>query len=127
MLDVGTGSGYQAAVLAHLGCEVHSVERVPELATQAQVRLTRLGYGVHVHTGDGSLGLEAHAPYDAIVVAAAPRRVPDALMDQIADGGRIVIPVGDELDQELIVLERRGSRFVRTRDCRVLFVPLISG
>lgn len=125
VLDVGTGSGYQAAVLASLGADVVSIERVPELAASAADRLARLGYAVEVVVGDGHRGWPARAPYDRIVVAAAPERVPDALLDQLhRDGGRLVIPVGSEDDQELLVLERDGDRFTRKRLFQVLFVPL---
>ncbi len=127
VLDVGTGSGYQAAVLAELGAEVWSVERIPALSQSAAERLARLGYSVRCHVGDGHQGWAAGAPYQGIVVGAAPDRVPDALLDQLAVGGRLVIPVGDELDQELIVMTRTARGFVRKRQFAVLFVPLVRG
>ena len=94
VLDVGTGSGYAAAVLAELAAEVHTIERIPELAETARASLAAAGYErVAVHVGDGSLGLAEHAPFDAISVAAAAPEVPPALWDQLADGGRIALPL----------------------------------
>src|SRR3972149_5336361 len=102
VLEVGTGSGYQAAVLAELAAEVHSVERVQALAERARETLDAAGYGlVRVHVGDGSLGLPEHAPYAGIVVAAAAPEVPQALYDQLAPGGRLVVPVGGARGQEV--------------------------
>ena len=108
VLEVGTGSGYQAAVLAEMGCRVTSVERVPELAATARVRLARLGYGdrVEVRVGDGSTGLPGEAAWPFILVAAAAPRVPEALTDQLADRGRLVIPVGLRYEQVLVLVER---------------------
>src|SRR5829696_3708326 len=105
VLDIGTGSGYQAAVLAELGAEVHTVERIPELAKRARERLERAGYGsVHVHVGDGSLGLPEHAPFDAIVVAAAAPDMPASLYEQLVPRGRLVVPVGGPEGQRLEVI-----------------------
>jgi protein-L-isoaspartate(D-aspartate) O-methyltransferase len=126
VLDIGTGSGYQAAVLAELGAEVHTVERIPELARRARESLERAGYStVSVHFGDGSLGLREHAPYDAIVVAAAAPAMPDALYDQLREGGRLVVPVGGPGGQRLEVVLRspEGPRVSRSVPCR--FVPLV--
>lgn len=126
VLEVGTGSGYQAAVLAEIVAEVWTIERHPELAEQARRVLNDLGYrNVHVVMGDGSLGLPEHAPYDAIIVTAAAPRTPGPLLDQLEDGGRMVIPVGDRALQQLRVIRRRGQEFVETDvlDCR--FVPLV--
>ena len=104
VLDVGTGSGYQAAILAELAREVVTIERRPELADAARERLGRLGYfNVCVVVGDGSIGREEGGPYDAILVAAASPRVPESLKRQLADGGRLVIPVGSPVEQFLIV------------------------
>ena len=126
VLDVGTGSGYQAAVLAELASEVHSIERIPELAAAAAERLAALDYcNVQVHVGDGSLGWPQAAPFDAILVAAASPTVPAELGDQLAEGGRLVIPVGGGLDQELVVITRDGERFRRRPLCPARFVPLI--
>jgi len=126
VLEVGTGSGYQAAVLAELATEVWTIERHPELADRARRLLDDLGYRtVVVVVGDGSLGLPAHAPYDAVIVTAAAPHTPAPLLEQLADGGRLVIPVGGRNVQQLRLIRRRGSEFVETDvlDCR--FVPLV--
>ena len=126
VLDVGTGSGYAAAVTAHLVAEVVSIERVPELAERAAAVLEDLGHDVEVVTGNGYEGWAARAPYDAIVVAAAPPEIPGALTDQLADGGRLVIPVGARGSvQKLVVVQRHGDRLERTTHSRVRFVPLV--
>lgn len=127
VLDVGTGSGYQAAVLAELGCLVTSIERDPALARDARQRLATLGYGdrVTVAAGDGTLGVPDGAPWDGIVVAAAAPEVPDALRNQLGDGRRLVIPVGTRREQQLLVVERHGSEWVERSDGPCVFVPLI--
>ncbi len=126
VLDVGTGSGYQAAVLAELGAEVWGVEIIPEHAEAASQRLARLGYEkAHVRHGDGWKGWPEHAPYDAIIVAAAPAEVPKALIDQLAIGGRLVIPVGTKWHQELRVITRTRAGTSERRVIPVLFVPLV--
>jgi protein-L-isoaspartate(D-aspartate) O-methyltransferase len=126
VLDVGTGSGYAAAVTARLVAEVVSVERVPELAARAADVLADLGLDVEVEVGDGHEGWPARAPYDAIVVAAAPTDVPSALTEQLVDGGRLVLPVGGRHRvQELVVVRRRGDTLERTVHDRVRFVPLV--
>jgi protein-L-isoaspartate(D-aspartate) O-methyltransferase len=129
VLDVGTGSGYQAAVLAELAREVHSIERIPALAERARAALDTAGYGdrVHVHVGDGTLGLPAHAPFGGIAVAAAAPDVPEALVEQLEVGGRLVVPVGGRWEQLLEVVDRTpsGRTVTRTVPCR--FVPLVSG
>jgi protein-L-isoaspartate(D-aspartate) O-methyltransferase len=127
VLEIGAGSGYQTALLAELASQVFAVERYASLAETAQKTLERLGYrNAKIVTGDGSLGLSEAAPYDAIIVSAAAPRIPQALMDQLAVGGRLLIPVG-EADQQVLQLVRRhadGSTTVRTLEgCR--FVPLI--
>jgi protein-L-isoaspartate(D-aspartate) O-methyltransferase len=128
VLDVGTGSGYQAAVLAELAAEVHSIERIPELAEGARAALDDAGYGrVEVHLGDGTLGLAEHAPYDAIAVAAATRELPDPLWAQLRDGGRIVLPLGSRRWQQLCVLERGADGPVLLARLPVRFVPLVAG
>jgi protein-L-isoaspartate(D-aspartate) O-methyltransferase len=126
VLDVGTGSGYQAAVLAELGAEVVGIERIAALAEQARVALGAAGYPeVAVHVGDGTLGLLELAPFDAIAVAAAAPRPPAALVAQLAAGGRLVVPVGSRRDQrlEVVVRTERGAEVVRSVPCR--FVPLV--
>lgn len=127
VLDVGTGSGYQAAVLAEIGAQVWSVERIPSLAATARSTLDAAGYGaVSVHVADGREGWPAEAPYDAILVAAATERVPEPLLDQLAVEGRLVIPVGDEHHQELVVFQRMPwGEITRHALMRVLFVPLV--
>jgi len=122
VLDVGTGSGYQAAVLAELAAEVHSIERIPALAERAQAVL---GGRVHVHVGDGCRGLPGHAPFAAIAVAAAAPRLPEALYEQLEPRGRLVVPVGSRWEQRLqtIVRTPEGPTVLRTVPCR--FVPLI--
>jgi protein-L-isoaspartate(D-aspartate) O-methyltransferase len=126
VLDVGTGSGYQAAVLAELAREVVSIERVPELAASARATLDAAGYGeIEVVTGDGTLGVPNRAPFDAIAVAAAAPELPAALYEQLVPGGRIVVPVGDRRGQrlELVVRSPEGPAVLRTMPCR--FVPLL--
>jgi len=126
VLDVGTGSGYQAVILAELAAEVHTIERHPELAESAEKRLASLGYeNVRVHTGDGTQGYAPCAPYDRILVAAAAPAVPRPLLDQLTDGGRLVIPVGSRFSQRLEVWERVGDDFQKESDIGVVFVPLV--
>jgi protein-L-isoaspartate(D-aspartate) O-methyltransferase len=125
VLEVGTGSGYQAAVLGMLATEVHTVEVIPELARQAEKTLGELGYmQVHVHTGDGSIGWPEAAPYSKILVAAAAPEVPQALFDQLGEGGRLVIPVGSRSLQQLEAWRRIGREFIRQVSLQVCFVPL---
>ncbi len=127
VLDIGTGSGYQAAVLARLVKRVYSIEIVPELASTARERLAALGYAnVEVITGDGWAGLPAHAPFDGILVAAAPPEVPGALLDQLAVGARLVIPVG-QWEQDLRVFERTREGIDERTVFGVRFVPLVHG
>ena len=130
MLEVGTGSGYQAALLAHLVQDVHTVENIPELAESAEERLERLGYqNLHAYTGDGYYGVPEPAPYDAIVVTAAANQVPPPLIQQLKPGGRMVIPVGGGFAlQHLMLVEKDLDGRVRTRQTLpVRFVPLTRG
>lgn len=124
VLDVGTGSGYQAAVLAAMGAEVYGIEIIEPLATEAAARLTRLGHAATVRAGDGFRGWPEHAPFAAIVVAAAPSEIPQALTEQLAVGGRLVLPVGDRFRQELVVVTRTAQGFQRERVIPVAFVPM---
>jgi protein-L-isoaspartate(D-aspartate) O-methyltransferase len=128
VLEIGTGSGYAAAVVSRIAAEIHSTERLATLAEAARLRLKGLGYvNIHVHVGDGSLGLPGHAPYDAIVVTAGAPWVPEALKQQLAPGGRLVIPVGNHIDlQELVRVRRVGEKeYTSERLIGVRFVPLI--
>jgi protein-L-isoaspartate(D-aspartate) O-methyltransferase len=125
VLEVGTGSGYQAAVLAELAREVYTIELEPELAARAKRDLERLGYAnVHTRTGDGYRGWPEVAPFDAILVTAAPDHVPPALESQLKRGGRLVIPVGDSGDQELWLFTKTERGLERQRLMPVRFVPL---
>lgn len=126
VLDVGTGSGYQAAVIAACGTRVVSIERIPELAEQAAARLARLDLDVEVVVGDGSLGYPPQAPYDAVAVGAAAPRVPPALLEELAPGGRLVVPVAAGEEGEQLVRVRRNGEAFTSQDlgpCR--FVPLV--
>ena len=128
VLDVGTGSGYAAAVLAELAAEVHTIERIPALAEAARAALNAAGYErVEVHVGDGALGVPDHAPFDAIAVAAAAPEVPQALWEQLSEGGRIAIPLIGRHLQHLRVLERtaHGPRLLASIPAR--YVPLVHG
>jgi protein-L-isoaspartate(D-aspartate) O-methyltransferase len=129
VLDVGTGSGYQAAVLAELAAEVHTIERIPQLAEAARANLAAAGYEdrVHLHVGDGTRGLPECAPFAAIAVAAAALEAPPALYDQLDPRGRLVVPVGGPDGQwlEVVVRTPEGPAVLRTVPCR--FVPLVAG
>jgi protein-L-isoaspartate(D-aspartate) O-methyltransferase len=126
VLEVGTGCGYQAAVLAKLAEEVFTIEYLRALGLEAAERLARLGYeNVHVHCGDGTLGLKECAPFDAILVAAAAPEVPAPLMEQLAEGGRLIVPVGDAANQELQLMERQGTTLLRSKLDACRFVPLL--
>lgn len=124
VLEIGTGSGYQAAVLAAMSDSVYSIEILPELADRARETLSRLGYAsVNVRTGNGYLGWPERAPFDAIVVTAAPDEVPQALVDQLAVHGRMVIPVGVDR-QEMLVITRTPEGVITERTLAVRFVPM---
>jgi protein-L-isoaspartate(D-aspartate) O-methyltransferase len=126
VLEIGTGSGYQTAVLAELARRVCSVERIPALAVRARATLEALGYtNVWVRTADGTLGWPDEAPFDRILVAAAAPSVPQPLFDQLADGGRMALPLGDAASQTLTVVERVGDEMRSTADSGCVFVKLI--
>ncbi len=126
VLEIGTGSGYQAAILAEIARRVYTVERLEELSQRAQERLRRLAYSnIEFRVGDGTLGWEEEAPFDGIVVTAAAPRVPESLKQQLADGGRMVIPVGGQDVQQLMRVRRRGERFAEEPICECVFVKLI--
>jgi protein-L-isoaspartate(D-aspartate) O-methyltransferase len=126
VLDVGTGSGYQAAVLAELAAEVVTIERVPELAARATAALAEAGLEhVEVLVGDGSLGAPERAPFDGIAVAAAAPEIPSALYDQLVDGGRLVLPRGSRWGQELVLVSRTADGPVERASVPCRFVPLV--
>ena len=130
VLEVGTGSGYQAAVLAAIGCEVYTVEIFEDLATRARERLERLGYGgATVRHADGHNGWSEEAPFDVVIVTAAAGYIPPALVEQLRPGGRMIIPVGSVYGvQNLILVEKRSEEDVRTRNVLpVRFVPMLKG
>jgi protein-L-isoaspartate(D-aspartate) O-methyltransferase len=127
VLEIGTGCGYQTAVLAELGREVYTIEIIESLAMRAEETLRKLGYGtVHTRTGDGSHGWKEEAPFDVIIVTAAPEEVPKPLLDQLGMGGRIVIPIGGER-QFLVRLTRTEKGLNKETLLPVAFVPLVSG
>lgn len=124
VLEVGTGSGYQSAVLAETGCELYTIEIVDDLAKKARLLLEKIGYAdISYRIGDGYQGWEEHAPFDAIIVTAAPGHVPPRLIEQLKAGGRMVIPVGDE-SQELLLIEKTESGITKKRITAVRFVPM---
>ena len=126
VLEIGTGSGFQTALLARLVQKVYSIEFVPEIATLVHDRLVALGIdNVELRIGDGSLGWEERAPFDAIFVGAAAPAVPDALRKQLADGGRLLIPIGDETGQRLLLIERSGESWQEDTVESARFVPLV--
>lgn len=125
VLEIGTGSGYQAAILAELVAEVYSIEIIEPLARTAEATLQRLGYkNVHVKVGDGYKGWPEHAPFDVVIVTCAPDHVPPALADQLKEGGRMIIPVGGPGDQELYLLEKEHGTMQRRAVSPVRFVPM---
>jgi protein-L-isoaspartate(D-aspartate) O-methyltransferase len=127
VLEVGTGSGYQAAILAELVSEVFSIEIVEQLAKNAEATLQRLGYkNVHVKIGDGYKGWPEEGPFDAIIVTCAPDKVPQPLVDQLKDDGRMVIPVGDRFAQQLYLLEKKNGQLKQSATLPVRFVPMTS-
>lgn len=127
VLEIGTGSGYQSAILARLCKEVYSVERIDNLAKSARDRLKKLGFGnVHIVVADGTMGLEQFAPYDAIIVTAASPQIPGALLAQLENGGRLAIPAGDRFSQVLTLCEKKSKEeIIQKQICGCMFVPLL--
>ena len=125
VLEIGTGSGYQAAVLSEMGCRVFTIERHMELHLQARKLLENLGYHIATRCGDGTVGWNEYAPYDGIVVTAAAPEVPQPLLDQLADGGRLVIPVGGLESQAIRIITRMGNVYDSIEANGFKFVPLI--
>lgn len=125
VLEVGTGSGYQAAVLAEIVKEVYTIELLEPLVERADSLFRLMGYdNIKIKTGDGYLGWQEHAPFDAIIVTCAPSDIPEPLTKQLAEGGRMVIPVGDTIIQDLVLLKKRLGKLRRTKIAPVLFVPM---
>ena len=126
VLEIGTGSGYQTAILAAIAEQVHTVERLPSLAEHAQTIFHELHYdNIQVHVGDGTLGWQEYAPYDRIIVTAGAPAVPETLIEQLADGGKLVIPVGNRVSQVLQVITKHGDRLCTETSCHCVFVKLI--
>jgi protein-L-isoaspartate(D-aspartate) O-methyltransferase len=126
VLEVGTGTGYEAAILGELAAEVWTIERHEELSDRAREILARLGYAnMHVVHGDGSLGLPEQAPFDKILVAAAAPRIPESLVAQLVDGGRLVVPVGNRFEQQVQIIRKVGGKTVVTGHDLCRFVPLV--
>ncbi len=129
VLEIGTGSGYQAAVLAECGAEVYTIEIIPELARHAETVLRAEGYAdrVQVLAGDGYQGWPEHAPFDHIIVTCAPEKIPQALVAQLKEGGRMILPVGESGDQRLVILTKHAGRVEKQDDLPVRFVPMVHG
>lgn len=128
ILEIGTGSGYQAAILAELGAQVYTIEIVAPLAEHARRVLEAGGYtNAHVLAGDGYKGWPGHAPFDAVIVTCAPEEVPQALVDQLRDGGRMILPLGEPGNQRLVILRKAGGRVQVQDDLPVRFVPMVHG
>src|SRR5262245_21818646 len=126
VLEIGTGSGYQAAILAELVADVYTIEIVEPLATTAEATLQRLGYkNVHIKVGDGYNGWPEEMPFDAIIVTCAPEKVPQPLVDQLKNGGRMVIPVGERFAQQLYLLEKKNGQMKESVILPVRFVPML--
>lgn len=126
ILEIGTGSGYQAAVLVELGAEVYTIEYNEQLYLKTKKFLPKLGYTPHFYHGDGSLGLPAHAPYDGILVTAGAPSVPKALVQQLATGGKLIIPVGDQQSQQMLLIEKTAAnKLIKKEYNEFSFVPLL--
>jgi protein-L-isoaspartate(D-aspartate) O-methyltransferase len=125
VLEIGTGSGYQAAILAEMGAIVYSIEIIPQLAAHAKNTLKAEGYeNVNLLNGDGYQGWPLHAPYDVVIVTCAPHNVPEKLVDQLKEGGRMIIPVG-KIYQRLLILRKKNGKIIKEKDLNVRFVPMI--
>src|SRR5215471_9453001 len=128
VLEIGSGSGYQAAILAELVADVYTIDIIEPLAKTAEATLQRLGYkNVHIKVGDGYKGWLEEAPFDAIIVTCAPEKVPQPLVDQLRDGGRMVIPVGERFAQQLYLLEKKNGQLKESATLPVRFVPMMRG
>jgi len=126
VLEIGTGSGYQAAILAEMGAEVYSIEIIPELAEHAKKALRSEGYDrVHIRTGDGYKGWPEQAPFDAVIAACAPQELPEALVNQLQENGRMILPLGEQFSQRLIILRKKEGRVQMENDLPVRFVPMV--
>lgn len=127
VLEIGTGSGYQTAVLKETGSRVYTIEIISDLAKKARTLLEDIGYeGIEFRTGDGYKGWPGHAPFDGIIVTAAPEKIPETLLEQLAEGGKMVIPVGSD-DQELLLIEKTSGGIEKKRITPVRFVPMTGG
>jgi protein-L-isoaspartate(D-aspartate) O-methyltransferase len=127
VLEIGTGSGYQAAILAEICDSVYTIEIFPSLGNSARELLEELGYNnIFVKIGDGYQGWEEYAPYDAVIVTCAPTHIPQKLQEQLADGGRMIIPVGGNYTQELVLLKKKGGKLIKEDVLPVRFVPMIN-
>jgi protein-L-isoaspartate(D-aspartate) O-methyltransferase len=126
ILEIGSGSGYQAAILAELVADVYTIDIIEPLAKSAEATLQRLGYkNVHIKVGDGYKGWPEEAPFDAIIVTCAPEKVPQPLVDQLKEGGRMVIPVGERFAQQLYLLEKKNGQLKESATLPVRFVPML--
>ncbi|MFO8235885.1 MAG: protein-L-isoaspartate(D-aspartate) O-methyltransferase [Bacteroidales bacterium] len=126
VLEIGTGSGYQAAVISHITSEVYTIEIIKELAEEAQKNLQKQGYNnIKFKIGDGYKGWEEHAPFDAIIVTCAPSDIPEPLEEQLAEGGRMVIPIGGQFVQEMVLFEKQDSELKKQEISTVRFVPML--
>jgi len=125
VLEIGTGSGYQSAILSYLGTKLYTIERIPELADKAMAALNSLGFNVNIKVGDGTLGWQDYSPYDRIIVTAASETLPLPFIDQLKAGGKIVAPIGGRWRQELMLFEKTKKALKKTVVCGCIFVPLV--
>jgi protein-L-isoaspartate(D-aspartate) O-methyltransferase len=127
VLEIGTGSGYQAAILAEMGAKVYSIEIIPQLAEHAEKILKSEGYAnVRVRNGDGYKGWPKYAPYDVVIVTCAPKNIPEKLVRQLKEGGRMIVPVGS-FSQRLMILRKKNGKIIQEKDLPVRFVPMVHG